>query len=300
MSIDLCRSKKNGFSHWECIPIDFNLSTAKLKKMNHFVRVFTLVLLLGVIFSHSSSRSTYAAEKAENLPPRPYYYVSDEEKILTPHTLHAAEALLVEHDRLTGEQFMVALIKNLNQENLTDRSHQIFTHWQMGNTGQNNGMLLTVFYENQQAYLEVGFGLEDKLTDTKTKPILSTFVIPELKKNDPNTAIVIGIYHLLEALDSPLIQSGKAAEILHQDGLRHLLRNKDEVSYTYTWKEWVTLFTLGITLLIIVLSQILSREAQFTRRGWYRHHPWKLFLNRLRHHKKLKKQSQIGGAYGYW
>ncbi len=52
----------------------------------------------------------------------------------------------------------------------------------MGQKEKNNGVLLAIFMEDRKLRLEVGYGLEETLTNTFCKHIIDREIIPEFKK----------------------------------------------------------------------------------------------------------------------
>ena len=232
------------------------------------------------------------ASPPRSFPPRPDYYVLDEAKVLDGRATHAIESLLTEHDRLTNEQVMVAIFKNANNTSPQrhapsqapnpekEWSHRLFSEWKIGKRHYNEGILFTIFLDSGHAFLEVGYGLESKFLETQASEILDQTAIKHLRHRDAKAAAIWGAYRILEVLTSPLIQNGKALEILRQDGIptqfAALNQSTDEF-YEHTALKsgaWLALFFLGISLLSFVFYQILSREAHFTPKGWSLDYPW--------------------------
>ena len=56
------------------------------------------------------------------------------------------------------------------------------------------------------------------LTAAKAKSILADDLEPELKNGNPDRAVALAVLEILRNVDSPLIQNGKAEEILKSGG----------------------------------------------------------------------------------
>jgi uncharacterized membrane protein YgcG len=230
------------------------------------------------------------------VPPVPYYYILDEPAVLDQTTLHSVESLLVEHDRLTGEQFMVGIFDEIPAAELKNWTHEIFKKWRIGQRGQDNGILLVISLKNQKAAMEAGLGLDSVITGAKSKEFLSASLEKELKNLPISLALKKETYRVLEALSSPLIQSGKADD---------LIRNGDGTTYASVSGSWIVLFILGLILLLAVLNEILSREAHFTANGWFRPSTASLVLYFFSGHLSFlrwkKNQPEApGGTSGSW
>lgn len=249
--------------------------------------------------THSeATQSQFSPNQAASSSTAPYYYVLDEPKILGDHTRHALESLLIEHDRLTGQQFIIAIFQSSQGKNTADWTHQLFNQWKMAEHGQGDGILLTVFWNERKTQMEIGYGLDSVMTGPKIQETLSQYIIPELNNNQPAHALIAGVRHVLEILDSPLLESGKAAEILQTDGIDPKLTRVPSASTT---KVWYYFFISGIIFFVLAISQILSREAHFTRDGWFRVSPWYWNKEFLSTHRRLSyDSSEIGGTSGHW
>jgi uncharacterized protein len=212
------------------------------------------------------------AGTAKPIPAAPYYYVLDEPHVLSPNSLKAVETLLIEHDRVTGEQVLVAIFQSLGDEDLVDYTNRVFQQWKIGKRGKDNGVLLALYWDEHKARIEVGYGLEPILTDAKSSGILSDILIPELKNSSPDRGISLAVLEILRTLGSPLVQNGKAEEILKNGGFQGDWQPQ-EVYIPRTGGLAVWLF-LGFIILTIILRTITGAEAHFTRSGWVRHNPW--------------------------
>jgi uncharacterized protein len=92
-----------------------------------------LASLASFLMINSVTGSAKAAPKP--IPTPPYYYVLDEPHVLSPRALHTVETLLIEHDRIVGEQVLVAIFKNLGDEDVVDYTNRVFSTWKIGKRG---------------------------------------------------------------------------------------------------------------------------------------------------------------------
>lgn len=230
------------------------------------------------------------------IPSRPYYYVLDQGHILRGKTLHAIESILIEHDHLTDQEILVGIFKESPPKaEINDWIKNVYSSWKIGKRNiKNNGLLLAIFLDQKNALLEAGFGLDSSLSDEQKSLILAENLIPHLKKRHPNTALSLAVYHILEGLNSPLIESHKAEEILLKEDISELSEEDDQKEIRLGWLS-LPFFLMGILALAWVLFLALSREAHFTRKGWFR-------VSLLQFLKKPKKGTPFegGGTYGQW
>jgi len=202
----------------------------------------------------------------KEIPAAPYYYVLDEPSTLSDSAREKVQSLLIEHDRLTGEQIVVAIFKSLEGKDLVEFSNRVFESWAIGKRGKDNGILLALFWDDRKARIEVGYGLEPLLTDAKAKEIIEDVLIPPLRAKDPDSAIASSVLALLDTIGSPLVENGKA-----QQRLQSIPRHPIDAG---TGGGIIFLMLLGICFFIFVVYTFSKAEAHFTRRGWYRPNPF--------------------------
>jgi uncharacterized protein len=246
------------------------------------VAITAALLLLGA--------TAFAAESA--LPPSPPTHVLDEPGILSPRVGQALRALLAEHERITSEQVLVAVFKTLGEEDLVDFTSRVFSSWKMGTRGKDNGALLALYWNDRKARIEVGYGLEASLTDAKSKRILEDYLIPELRRGDADRALSLAALQILETIESPLIENGRAEQILRDGGVRGSFASRGFDEGAPTARAWWVWIVVGFCALFFAFQFITSAEAHFTNRGWYRPNP----LQRVRRRGIWHSGGGLGGG----
>src|SRR5262249_5924812 len=69
--------------------------------------------------------------------------------------------------------------------------------WKVGHKGRDDGAVLFVFMDDHKMRIEVGYGLESKLTDADSSRIIQDGMRPRLRANDPDGAISNGVAAIL-------------------------------------------------------------------------------------------------------
>lgn len=227
--------------------------------------------IIGVFLNlAAASTALISAAVAVELPSPPRTHVLDEPGILSPSVRSSLQTLLAEQDRLTSEQVVLAIFNSLQDQDPVDWTNRIFAKWGIGKKGKDNGVLLALYWKEHQTRIEVGYGLEPLLTDAKSKRVLEEFLIPGLKAGENDEALSLAVLEILRIIESPLVESGKAAQILRQGGLRGELQPISERGPPRGWVVWVV---LGLILAAIALNILTSAEAHYTGEGWYRPRP---------------------------
>ena len=126
--------------------------------------------------------------------------VVDEAGILSTTTREDLDAMLAEHERATGEQVVVVTLKSLQGYDIADYGYQLGRHWGIGEKGQNTGALLIVAPNERKVRIEVGYGLEDKLTDAQSRVIIEQVILPQFRSGDFNAGVRDGTAEMLRVL----------------------------------------------------------------------------------------------------
>src|SRR5712692_10870148 len=118
--------------------------------------------------------------------------VVDGAGILTPSTVGALTELLAQHERATGEQVVVVTVKALEGHSIEEFGYQLGRHWGIGQKNKSNGALLIVAPSEHKVRIEVGYGLEEKLTDAASRIVIERDILPAFRRGDFNAGVVAG------------------------------------------------------------------------------------------------------------
>lgn len=165
---------------------------------------------------------------------------ADEEKMQ-----QQGEALFKE----CGAQVVVVTVKSLNGEDLESYSLNLARSWRIGSDKNDDGILLLLAVDERKVRIEVGYGLEGALPDSKTGRILDTYGVDSFKKNDFSTG--------LAAVYDSLVN-----EVYIEKGLDPADGYTPVEDYSLTTKEKVIAY--GI-IALIVLAFIFTNRGKRKR-----------------------------------
>lgn len=126
--------------------------------------------------------------------------VVDEAGILSGTTREELGTMLAEHERDTGEQVVIVTLKSLQGYDIADYGYQLGRHWGIGEKGKNTGALLIVAPNERKVRIEVGYGLEDKLTDAQSRVIIERVILPRFRGGDFSAGVRDGTAEMLRVL----------------------------------------------------------------------------------------------------
>jgi uncharacterized protein len=92
--------------------------------------------------------------------------------------------MLRAHEELTTEQVVVVTLPDLQGSTIEDFGYQLGRFWGIGQKGKDNGALLIVAKDERKVRIEVGYGLEDRLTDAQSSVIINQVITPAFKQGD--------------------------------------------------------------------------------------------------------------------
>lgn len=110
-------------------------------------------------------------------------------------------ATLAAFEERSSDQIVVATIPSLGSEAIEPFANRLFRHWQLGQTGENNGILLLVARDDRQMRIEVGYGLEGTLTDLHSRLIIENTMVPAFRAGDFTGGIVRAVDDIVLVLE---------------------------------------------------------------------------------------------------
>jgi len=139
-------------------------------------------------------------------------HVNDYAALLSPARAAALEQLLSEFEKSDSTQIVVLTVPTLGGENLEEFSIRVAEAWKIGQKGVDNGVILLVAKAERKVRIEVGRGLEGKLTDLVSGRIIRADIAPKFKTGDFDGGISAGVNALIQVAKGEY----KAPRDLHQ------------------------------------------------------------------------------------
>lgn len=136
-------------------------------------------------------------------------YVNDFAGILSPAAKNQIEAFLRNFEASDSTQVVVVTVPNLQGEPIDMVALQIAETWKIGQKGTDNGALLLIGKEDRKMRIEVGRGLEGKLTDLLAGRIVDNEIAPRFKKGDFEGGIAAGVNAIVQAVRGEYQGTGK-------------------------------------------------------------------------------------------
>lgn len=181
------------------------------------MRILPIALLFLLLFSLPASALDV---------PQANGYVNDRASVLSASMKQKLEQFLGNFERSDSTQIVVLTIPSLKDETVDGYAVKVFETWKIGQKGKDNGVLLLVAKQEHKLRIEVGYGLEGRLTDLLSGRIIDNEITPRLKQGDFDGGIAAGVVAIAKAVRGEYQGTGQTHQKKHRSspfGLLFLL-----------------------------------------------------------------------------
>lgn len=119
--------------------------------------------------------------------------VTDRASMLGPAAQRQVEALLADLERTDSTQIVVLTVPSLEGQSIEAFALQVAEAWRIGQRGLDNGAILVVAQQERRLRIEVGYGLEGRLTDLVAGRIIREVIVPRFKAGRFDEGILAGV-----------------------------------------------------------------------------------------------------------
>lgn len=127
-------------------------------------------------------------------------HVNDYANMLSPGTSQRLEQALTGFEHSDSTQLVVLTIASLEGESLEEYSIKVAEAWRIGQSRLDNGAILLIAKQERKIRIEVGRGLEGKLTDLVSGRIIRGDMSPYFKKDDYDSGITAGVNSIMQVV----------------------------------------------------------------------------------------------------
>lgn len=125
--------------------------------------------------------------------------VNDYAGILTPATARQLEEVLRRFEAAESTQIVLLIVPSLEGDSLEDFSLRVVETWKPGQARLDNGALLLIAKNDRRLRIEVGYGLEGKLTDLVTGRIIRDIITPRFREGNFDQGVIDGLSAMIAA-----------------------------------------------------------------------------------------------------
>jgi uncharacterized protein len=151
------------------------------------------LLVLALLFAPQCAAWALKVPAAEG-------YVNDTAGMLSPTTVLKLDHFLKNFEKSDSTQIVVLTVPSLEGEPLEDYSMKVAETWGIGQKGKDNGALLLIAKKEHKIRIEVGYGLEGRLTDLIAGRIVDNIIEPAFRAGDFDGGVINGVAAMAQAV----------------------------------------------------------------------------------------------------
>jgi uncharacterized protein len=170
-----------------------------LNVSDHFCFQSGLGTLNSELVSISSHLPVFGVESAYALDvPQLKYHVNDYANMMSSDARSKIEDDLKAFEQSDSTQIVILTIPSLEGEVLEEFSIKVAEAWKIGQKGKDNGAILVVAAKERKIRIEVGRGLEGKLTDLASGQIIDLVMKPRFQSGDYDGGFIAAAQALID------------------------------------------------------------------------------------------------------
>jgi len=126
-------------------------------------------------------------------------YVNDYAGMISSSVKPKIEERLRSFEQSDSTQIVILTIPSLEGENIEQFGIKVGEAWKIGQKGKDNGAILIVSKKERKMRIEVGYGLEGRLTDLTAGRIIDLIIKPRFQQGDFDGGFIAGVSSLIDA-----------------------------------------------------------------------------------------------------
>jgi uncharacterized protein len=168
----------------------------------------------------ATSAVLIASAAAGALPPRPDGPVLDLGDVFPAVDEAALNYRLTRYFETSGNSLVVATVTSLEGQPIEDYGRGLFKEWRIGDATTQHGILVLLAPSERQAWIGIGCGFGDRMTNGFVEEVMQTKMIPEYKQQHFEEGTLAAVDALINRLAlAPLNDKGSVSAAC-RDGLQ--------------------------------------------------------------------------------
>lgn len=136
---------------------------------------------------------------AQGRYPEPVGYVNDFANVIPENTEQQIERMISNYEIKTTHEIAVVTVKSLDGLTVEDYTMGLAEQWKVGKKGKDNGVIILLALNEREIRIEVGYGLEPILTDSRAALIIDKMV-PLFKDGNYAAGLELSVKEVMGAI----------------------------------------------------------------------------------------------------
>lgn len=141
--------------------------------------------------------------------------VNDYAGLISSGTARQIEEQLADLERSDSTQVVVLTVPTLDGEPVEGFAIRVAEAWKIGQKGLDNGAILLIAKQEKKIRIEVGRGLEGKLTDLQSGRIIRDDITPFLKRGEFDSGVMAGVSAIAATVRGEYQAKDRSRDIRH-------------------------------------------------------------------------------------
>lgn len=159
--------------------------------MPHAIAILLLLLLTPFVPSAAATWNSETLPMVHLQDAR--RYVCDPDELLNPGVRDSIDRILYKLEHEKGVESLVAIVSRVEGEDCYTFGMELARKYGVGNKKQNTGLIVILSTEDRCYQILTGHGLEGSLPDAICRRIENRYMVPFLKQEDWNRAMLQGV-----------------------------------------------------------------------------------------------------------
>lgn len=147
--------------------------------------------------------SLFSPAQRLSIPPSPERWATDTAGFLSGRAVDDLDSTLESFEQTTGHQVLVYIGTTTAGIPIEDWAVKAFEAWRVGRGGLDDGLVLFIMAEDRRIRVEVGYGLEDKVSDAVAGRVIRDVLVPGFQSGNRDEAVREAVRRLLGAISGP-------------------------------------------------------------------------------------------------
>ncbi len=129
--------------------------------------------------------------------------ITDNAEVITPESRQRISEMIKAHEQSTSNQIAILTTPPLENGSIEEFAARVFETWKLGEKGKGNGILVMVSPADRHARIEVGKGLQDRLSEEAAGRIVRDVMAPRFNEGDYSSGVEDGVGAITAQLAAP-------------------------------------------------------------------------------------------------
>ena len=146
----------------------------------------------------------------ERIPPAPVSYFNDYAGVVPAGAADDLNRQLQQYERDSSNQLLVVVYRKMESDSsVEDYTVRVAEAWKVGQKARNNGAVLFVFKDDHKLFIQVGYGLEAKLTDAHAHEIVENILKPRFRQGNFDAGLREAVTAMIAATKGEYTGTGR-------------------------------------------------------------------------------------------